>query len=145
MIKKRATGGLDFGALREAIEARDPEAQVGFYAEGARLRAVHASLPGGPTFELRGRGRIGRYLRAIGDQEMDCVVEEDARIGEGRVELTQLCRYQNGAPISVATTLEVNGGLISSQTDVVRRADREEGATGEREARGEHRDGATDR
>jgi hypothetical protein len=127
MIEQRTRRGLEFGALRGAIEACDPDALLSFYAEGARLRVVHASLPGGPTFELRGREQIGRYLRAIGDQEMDCLVEEGARIGEGRVEFTELCRYPNGVPISFATTLEVEGGLISSQTDVVRRADREEG------------------
>jgi len=127
MIEKRATKGLDFGALRDAIEAREPDALLGFYAEGARLRVVHASLPGGPAFELRSKERIGRYLRAIGDQEMDCLVEEGILIGEGCVEFTELCYYPNGVPISVATTLEVEGALIASRTDVVRRADRKEG------------------
>jgi hypothetical protein len=35
-------GELDFRALREAIEDGDAAAQLGFYADDAELRLVHA-------------------------------------------------------------------------------------------------------
>lgn len=46
MIEEETTGRLDFGALRFAIEDRDPDALLGFYAEDAELRVVEAGLPG---------------------------------------------------------------------------------------------------
>ena len=129
MIGEEATEGLDFGTLRLAIEARDPDALTGFYAEDAYLRIVHASLPDGPAFELRGRAQIERYLRAICDQEMSCSVEDRAVVGpEGTIEFQELCEYPNGTPISVRTELEVEGGLIASQTDLVERADSDQGS-----------------
>jgi len=129
MIGEEATKGLDFGALRLAIEARDPDALTGFYAEDAHLRIVHAALLDGPAFELRGRAQIERYLRAICDQQMTCSVEDGAVVGQdGTIEFRELCSYPNGTPISVKTTLEVEGGLITRQTDLVERADRDEGS-----------------
>ena len=129
MIEERSTDkGLDFGALRAAMEACDPEALVGFYAEDAELRVVHASLPDVPAFWLKGRERIWRYLRAVCDQPMTCSVQGGFLLGEGRIEFVGFLSYPSGVPISVATALTVKGGLIATQTDVVRRAEPKEGS-----------------
>lgn len=121
MIEEGTAGTLDFGVLRGAIECRDPDALLGFYAEDAALRIEHASLPDGLAFELRGRARIERYLRAVCDQQMTCAVVGEPVFGERNVEFVEVCEYPDGARISVKTTLEIMGGRISRQLDVVER------------------------
>jgi SnoaL-like domain len=119
---------LDFGSLKAAIERSDAEALTEFYAEDTELRIVQAAHPDGPAFELKGKRQIGRYLRAVCEQEMSCSVEEGAVVGEARIELVEAISYPEGPPVSIATTLEVKGGLIVRHTAVVRRADRDEGS-----------------
>jgi hypothetical protein len=102
-------GTLDFCDLRDAIERRDSETLIGFYAGDAHLRIVYTTLPNGPVFELGGRAQVGRYLRAVCEQEIFCLVEGGAVFGEGTVRFRETCFYPNGAPISVMTTLELAG------------------------------------
>ena len=121
MIEVETRGRLDFCALRDAIERRDAGVISGFYAEDAELRVEHAALPEGKTFGLKGREQIERYLRAVCEQEIFCLVEDGAVFGEGTVRFRELCFYPNGDTIPVETTLEVRRGLIARQTDVVER------------------------
>jgi ketosteroid isomerase-like protein len=132
MTAQKTTKTLDFGALRSAIERRDPDALLGFYAEDAELRVENAAFPEGRAFELRGRGQIERYLRAVCDQEMACAVRGEALFGERSVAFIEACRYGDGSAISVETVLEVAGGLIVRQIDVVQHADGDEAIGGER-------------
>jgi hypothetical protein len=104
---------LDPGALRLAIEARDPDALTGFYAEDADLRIVHAVLPEGQVFELKGRSQIERYLRAVCYQEMTCSVNGGVVLGEGSIEFVEMCAYPNGTTILVRTRLELAGRRTS--------------------------------
>jgi hypothetical protein len=121
MIEEGTAGTLDFGVLREAIERRDPDALLSFYTEDAGLRIQHASLPGGLAFELAGRAQIERYLRAVCNQQMSRAVVGEAVLGQGSVEFLEVCGYPDGTRISVKTTLELVGGRISRQLDVVQR------------------------
>jgi hypothetical protein len=113
---------LDFMAMRDAIERKDPEALLGFYSEDAELRIVHEALPEGRAFELKGKAQIERYLRAVCDQDVTCAVRGEAVFGERSVAFVEACSYPSGTPISITTTLEVNEGLISRQIDVVKGA-----------------------
>jgi hypothetical protein len=124
MIEKEITNKLDCGALRSSIELRDLDALISFYSDDAELRILNAAFPDGPAFELRGRAQIEKYLRAVCDQQMICSVEGEVVFDEGSVEFVEACHYPNGTPISVRPTLEVAGGLIKRQTDVVERARR---------------------
>ena len=119
MIGEEAIAGFDFRALRGAMESADPDVLIGFYSEAAELRVVNAALPDGPTFELKGKAQIERYLRAVCDQQMSCLLEEEVVFGEGSVEFVEVCTYPEGTPILVRTTLELAGSLIMRQTDVV--------------------------
>ena len=119
MLEDKTTVGFDFGALREAIERRDPNALLGFYAEDAQLRVENAALPGGPAFELKGKAHLERYLQAVCDQEMHRAVVGEPVFGEGSISFVEVCEYPRGVGISVSTTLEVATGLIGRQTDVV--------------------------
>ena len=123
-------GRLDFGALRDAIERKDPEALLAFYAEDAELRIVHEALPDGRAFELNGKAQIERYLRTVCDQEVTYAVRGEAVFGGRSVAFVETCSYPNGTPISVSTTLEVEEGLISRQIDVVERANSDEESQG---------------
>ena len=128
MIEEGITGRLDFRVLRSAIERRDPDALLGFYTEDTGLRIEHASLPDGLAFELRGRAQIERYLRAVCDQQMTCAVVGEPVFGEGSVEFREVCEYPDGARISVSTRLEIVGGRISRQLDVVERDHPDDGS-----------------
>jgi hypothetical protein len=83
---------------------------------------VNAALPEGLTFELRGRAQIERYLRAVCDQQMTCLLEGEAVFGEGSIAFGQVCAYPDGTRVAVGTTLEIAEGKILRQTDVARSA-----------------------
>ena len=121
MIEEETTGGLDFEALRSAIERGDPDDLIGFYTQEAELRIVNANLPDGPAFELKGRSQIERYLHADCQQRMSCLLKDEVVFGEGSITFTEECSYQEGTLIRVRTTLEIADGLIVVQADVVQR------------------------
>jgi hypothetical protein len=126
VIEEESTGKLDFESLRLAIEGKDPDALLSFYAEDAELRIVNAALPDGVAFELRGREQIERYLRAVCDQQMSCLLEGEAVFGEGSIGFVEVCEYPDGTRVAVRTTLEIADGLIRRQTDVARSARQDE-------------------
>ena len=119
MIHKETSGRLDFAALREAIEHKDPDALLAFYAQDAELLVANAAFPDSKAFELRGRAQIERYLRAVCDQEVGRAVRGEAVYGLRSIAFVEACRYSEGAPVYVHTALEVEGGLIVRQVDVV--------------------------
>lgn len=139
MIEEETTRGFDFDALREAIEGGDPDLLLSFYAEDALLRIQNAALPEGVAFELRGISQIERYLRAVCDQEMSCLLEGEVVFGEGRITFGQRCAYPDGTLISLRTTLEIAEGLIRHQTEVADRVRDGPGARmGAKVAKDEH-------
>ena len=56
MTQRKAHRGLDFEALRHAIERCDPDLILGFYAEEANLSIVNAQAQRSFPFELCGKG-----------------------------------------------------------------------------------------
>jgi hypothetical protein len=128
MAERKAANGLDFEALRHAIERCDPALMLGFYAEDAELNIVNAGALQSPTFELRGKAEVAKYLRAVFDQKMPHRVEREV-VGEDRVTFQDACEYPDGSRVRVATTLELRDGKIVRQVDVLAKdagADREE-------------------
>jgi hypothetical protein len=121
MIEEETTGSTDREALLLAMERRDPERALGFYADDAELRVVNGDLPGSPEFGLRGRAEIGRYLRAVFDNDAPRRIEVEV-CGEDRVVFAEDCEYPDGARVLVRTTLELVDGRILRHTDVVGRA-----------------------
>jgi hypothetical protein len=119
MTVGKASNGLDFEALRLGIERCDPDLMLAFYAEDARLSIVNAVTPRAAPFELHGKVEIAKHLRASFGQEASHRVERDAAVGEDRVTFREACEYSDGGRILVETTLEVEGGKIVRQVDVV--------------------------
>jgi SnoaL-like domain len=124
-VHKRAGRRLDLVALRRAIELRDLDTMLGFYAEDAQVRVLNGAIPQSPPFELRGKAEIAGYLRAL------CEEDTTRRVGNGvanekRIAFSETCEYPNETGIVVHTTLELSEGKIVGQVDVVVREAREE-------------------
>jgi len=128
VTERNPADGLDFEALRHAIEQCDFNVLLGFYAEDAQLSIVNADTLQGSPFELRGKAEIAKYLRAAFGQGTSHRVEQDV-LGEDRVTFREACEYPDGSRVRVETTLEVPDGKIVRQIDVVAQdaqADRKE-------------------
>ena len=128
MAERKAANGLDFEALRHAIERCDLDLMLGFYAEDTELRIVNADSPQGLPFELRGKAEIAKHLRAVFGQKMPHRIEREA-VGEEQVTFREACEYPDGSRVWVETTLELRDGKIIRQVDVVAKGaqpDREE-------------------
>jgi hypothetical protein len=110
--------GLDFEALRLAIEGCDPDLVLGFYADNAQLSIVNIVTPLVSPFELRGKAEIAKHLRATFGQEASHLIEREV-IGEDRVTYWEACEYPDGGRVLVETTLDVHDGKIVRQVDVV--------------------------
>ena len=73
----QAPGSLDFETLRQAIEDRDAETLIDFYADDAEIRTVNKnSTPSSPQV-LRGKEEIFAYLRDVCGREMTHRVESE--------------------------------------------------------------------
>ena len=118
MTKRKGESGLDFEALRHAIEQCDLDLLPGFYAEDAHLSIVNADAQRSMPFELCGKGEIAKHLRAVYGQGASHRIEEEV-VGEDQVTFREACEYPDGIQVWVATTLEVRDGKIVRQADVV--------------------------
>lgn len=125
-IRGTARERSDFRTLRDAIRGGDPDVLLGFYADAAELRVVDPTLP--RAFELKGRAEIGKYLRAVRDGGASRVLKGGAVYGGKGIAFVEECDYPDEASISVETMLEVEGGLVVRQTDLVRRARHDDGS-----------------
>ena len=93
MTQRKADRGLDFGALRHAIERCDPDLILGFYSEGANLSIVNAQAQRSSPFELCGKAEIAKHLRAVFGQQASHRVEGEV-VGEDRVTFREACKYR---------------------------------------------------
>jgi SnoaL-like domain len=118
MKQRRAANGLDFEALRHAIERCDLDLILGFYAEDAELSIVNAGALQGSPFELRGKAEIGKHLRVVFGQKASHHVEREV-VGEDQVTFRETSEYPDGGWVCVETTLEMHDGKIVRQLDVV--------------------------
>jgi hypothetical protein len=122
MTQRKVDRRLDFETLRLGIERCDPDLVLGYYSEDAHLSIVNAGTPQGTPFELRGKAEIAKHLRAVFGQEASHRVEREEVVGEGdEVRFQEACEYPDGGRVVVETTLEVRGGMIVRQVDVVTR------------------------
>jgi|SRR5215207_7667892 len=118
MPQRKSGKALHFDELRLAIERCDPDLVLGFYAEDAQLSIANADSPQSSPFELRGKAEIAKHLRAVFAQETSRRVEGEV-VGEERVTFREACEYPDGSRVMVETRLEVHGGKIVRQVEVV--------------------------
>lgn len=120
MTQWKTGGGLDFEVLRRGIEGCDPDLVLGFYTEDAQLSIVNAGVPQASPFELRGKAEIAKHLRAVFGQEVSHRVEQEEVVGEeDGLRFREVCEYPDRSRVVVEMTLEMSGGKIFRQVDVV--------------------------
>ncbi len=117
MTEQRAAGGLDFEALRRAIEQLDAETLQGFYADEAELYTVNRNTTPSSPAVLRGKEANAEYLADVCGRAMTHRVENEV-IGQDRIAFNEACEYPDGVQVLAATTLDVRDGQIVRQINV---------------------------
>lgn len=112
-----APGGLDFEALRRAIEERDAETLIGFYADDAEVRTVNKNTTPSSPQVLRGKEDISEYLHDVFGREMTHRIENEV-VGDDRIAYFEACEYPDGTRVLGAETLEVRDGKIVRHVNV---------------------------
>ena len=112
----QAPGGLDFEAMRRAIEGLDAEALVDLYADDAKIRVVNKNTTPSSPFELRGKN-ISGYIRDVCGRAMSHRIEGEV-IGDDRVAFMEACEYSDGTRVLTAITLDLRDGKIVRQINV---------------------------
>ena len=123
MAQGEIANGLNYEALRHAIERCDPDLVLSFYTEDAQLSIVNAEDQRSSPFELRGKAEISKHLRAVCGQKASHRIEREDVVDAERVTFREACEYPDGIRVWVETTLEVQDGKIIRQVDVVETAD----------------------
>lgn len=109
--------GLDFEAMRRAIEGLDAEALAALYADDAEMRTINRyDTPSSPKV-LRGKEEISEHLRDVCGRAMTHRIENEV-VGANRVAFNEACEYPNGTKVLCAATLEVRDGKVVKQTNV---------------------------
>ena len=122
MIEEEVVAMLDLEALRGAIEGRDPDLLLGYYADDATLRVVYGgSDEGAAAFRLCGKGDIERYLRVVFGQTTSGHVDVEV-LEKDLAMYSEACEYPDGTRVVVNTTLGLRNGKISHQLDIVERS-----------------------
>jgi hypothetical protein len=117
VMATQASGGLDFEALRRAIEERDLDPMLDLYADDAELRIINRNTTPSSPQVLRGREEISEYLRDVFSREMTHRVENEV-VGENRVAFNEACEYPDGIKVLAAETFELREGKIVRQVNV---------------------------
>lgn len=110
-------GALDFEVLRRAIEERDAETLLGFYADDAELLTINRNTTPSSPLVLHGKDEIGEYLHDVCSREMTHHIENEV-VGEGRIAFQEACEYPDGVRVLGAETLELRDGKIVRQVNV---------------------------
>ncbi len=117
MTEQRTAGGLDFEALRRAIEQSDADSLTSFYAEEAEMLTVNRnSTPSSPQV-LRGKEAIAEYLADVCGREMTHRIENEV-VGQDRIAFNEACEYPDGLRVLAAATLDVRDGQIVRQVNI---------------------------
>ena len=108
---------FDLDRFTRAAEERDAATQLSMYGPDAVVTIVDKiSQPGSPRV-LHTREEIKDWLEDTYGREMTHTVKHRVLDGNGAA-YTQACRYPDGTNVLCATVIELDGGVISSQTAV---------------------------
>ncbi len=117
MTEQHTAGGLDFEALRRAIEQSDADSLTSFYAEEAEMLTVNRnSTPSSPEV-LRGKEAIAEYLADVCGRDMTHRIENEV-VGQDRIAFNEACEYSDGLRVLAAATLDVRDGHIVRHVNV---------------------------
>jgi hypothetical protein len=117
MTAQKTSGGLDFEALKRAIEQSDADSLTNFYAEGAEVLTVNRNTTPSSPQVMRGKEAITEYLADVCGRDMTHRVENEV-VGQDRIAFNEACEYPDGLRVLGAVTLEVRDGQIVRQVNV---------------------------
>ena len=107
----------DVAALGAAIEARDAEAVMAWYAPDAELAVLDRDHPPATATVYRGTEAIGAYYRDVCGRNMEHRVTDAVGTATG-LGYTQHCRYPEGTEVLCVTVAVLRDGLIRRQTAI---------------------------
>jgi hypothetical protein len=117
MTEQRTAGGLDFEALRRAIEQSDADSLTSFYAEEAEMLTVNRNTTPSSPQVLRGKEAIAEYLADVCGRDMTHRIENEV-VGQDRIAFNEACEYPDRLRVLAAATLDVRDGHIVRQVNV---------------------------
>jgi hypothetical protein len=104
-------------SLSEAIEARDAEGVLAWYAPGAVLTILDRDHPPAAPLVLSGLDQIGAYYRDVCGRNIEHRVRDAVRTPDG-LAYAQHCRYPDGLGVVCVTVAALSQGKIQSQTAI---------------------------
>ncbi len=116
-MSEQMAPGLDFEAMRHAIEESDYDALVALYADDAEFHTVNKNSPPSSPMVLHGKEEISELLRDVCGRAMTHHIEDEI-VGENRVAFNEACEYPDGLKVLTASTLELQDGMIVRQTNI---------------------------
>lgn len=117
MARRRETESVNIDALRRAIEGRDVERMVAFYADDAEMRVVDPNHPPRAPLELRGKEEIRNYLDDIFGRDLVHHVEEEV-VGPDRISFQEACTYPDGSRVVGSQVVNLRDGKIARHLSV---------------------------
>jgi hypothetical protein len=111
------TSPVSVADLTRAIEGRDAQTLIDFYADDAVMRIVDRDHPPSAPMELRGKDAIAAYFRDVCGRAMTHRIESAVCDGE-RLAFVEACAYPDGIRVQCSAMLELAGGRIARQTCV---------------------------
>jgi SnoaL-like domain len=111
------TNSPDVTTLSSAIECRDVDAIVAWYAEGATLTMVDRDHPPASPVVFSGLDAITNYYRDICGRNINHQVRDLISTPDG-LAFTQHCAYPDGTNVLCVTVAHTTHGKIDRQTAV---------------------------
>jgi hypothetical protein len=108
---------FDLADLSSAIERRDAESILTWYAEDATLTILDRDHPPAAPASYHGLAAIGDYYREICGRNLNHRVSDAVSTPAG-LAYRQQCRYPDGAGVVCVSVAAVRDGKIQSQTAV---------------------------
>jgi hypothetical protein len=103
----------EISALTAAIEARDADGILAWYAQGATMTVLDRDHPPAAPTVYTGTAEIGAYFRDVCGRKIEHEVR-DLVATETGLAFTQHCRYPEGGRVVCATIATLHHGKIST-------------------------------
>jgi hypothetical protein len=108
---------MDITPLVKAIENRDAEGVVAWYAEDAVLTVLDRDHPPAEPLVLAGVEQIAGYYRDVCGRNIEHQIRDAVATPSG-LAYAQHCRYPEGSGVVCTTVATLRDGKIQSQTAV---------------------------
>jgi ketosteroid isomerase-like protein len=105
------TTTFDIESLVQALEARDPDAQLAHFADDAEVTVVDVDHPPANPLKARGRDAIRAMFEDIAGRDMTHRVTHAYANGDGGG-YSLACRYSSGEGVACAALFQLEDGKI---------------------------------